>query len=123
MRIAIVQSDLAGMDALRRAISDGHEVAWVAKDGADAIQQSRRDKPDLILMDLLMPGMDGAETTRRIMAQTPCTILIVTPALEQNASKIFEALGAGAFDVVQTPGSGEKRSGIAELKVKIAGIA
>jgi two-component system response regulator WspF len=56
-----------------------------------------------LLMDLLMPVMDGVEATRRIMAATPCAILIVTGDVTRNTSKIFAAMGAGAVDVVATP--------------------
>ena len=61
------------------------------------------DRPDLILMDLIMPVMDGVEATRRIMAATPCAILVVTADVDGNSSKVFEAMGAGALDAVNTP--------------------
>jgi len=61
------------------------------------------DTPDLILMDLIMPKMDGVEATRRIMAQSPCAIVVVTASVDDNSSKVFEAMGAGALDAVNTP--------------------
>ena len=67
------------------------------------MEKCRQDTPDLILMDLMMPVMDGVEATRRIMANTPCGILVVTSTLDGHSAKVFEALGAGALDVVQTP--------------------
>src|ERR1700722_7098030 len=111
------------VEALRRGIASvpGYKLAWVAVDGADAVEQCRRDTPDLILMDLIMPVMDGAEATRRIMMHSPCAILIVTATLEGHSGKVFEALGAGALDVVQTPifgGNGQLEGGAA-LRVKI----
>jgi CheY-like chemotaxis protein len=54
-------------------------------------------------MDLLMPEMDGVEATRRIMAQNPCTILLVTVSVEANSWRVFEAMGHGALDAVDTP--------------------
>jgi two-component system response regulator WspF len=54
-------------------------------------------------MDLIMPVMDGVEATRRIMAATPCAILVVTADVTRNTSKVFAAMGAGALDVVSTP--------------------
>jgi chemotaxis response regulator CheB len=61
-------------------------------------------------MDLIMPVMDGVEATRRIMTATPCAILVVTATIEGNSSKVFEALGAGALDAVQTPQLGANGS-------------
>src|SRR6266849_2149579 len=93
------------VETLRRVIirEPGYLLAWVARDGAQAVEQCKQDTPDLILMDLLMPVMDGAEATRRIMNDTPCPILIVTCAIETHAAKVFQALGSGALDAVRTP--------------------
>src|SRR5258708_19109347 len=114
------------VEALRRVIlrEPGYRLAWVARDGAEAVEQCKRDTPDLILMDLMMPVMDGAEATRRIMKDTPCPILIVTSAIETHSVKVFEALGSGALDVVQTPvfGVSGETPGSAALKFKIDGI-
>ncbi|HAC63645.1 MAG TPA: chemotaxis response regulator protein-glutamate methylesterase, partial [Cyanothece sp. UBA12306] len=55
------------------------------------------------LMDIVMPGIDGVEATRVIMEHSPCAILIVTASIKSNSSKIFEAMGYGALDVVNTP--------------------
>jgi two-component system response regulator WspF len=123
MRIAIVNDLAIATEALRRVIraEPGYSLAWTAVNGADAIDRCRLDTPDLILMDLVMPIMDGAEATRRIMSQSPCAILVVPATLEGNLAKVFEALGAGALDAVQTPilgGSGQL-DGAAKLIVKI----
>jgi two-component system, chemotaxis family, response regulator WspF len=110
VRIAIV-NDLAAVVAFLRQIVSGvpgYEVAWVARDGAEAVKKCSADIPDLILMDLIMPGMDGVEATRRIMAEFPCPILIVTPTMERNTPKIFEAMGHGALDAISTPVSGNE---------------
>jgi len=126
MRIAIVNDAAIAAEALRRILLSvpGYELAWIASDGAEAVQMCRQDTPDLILMDLVMPVMDGAETTRQIMAQTPCAILVVTATVEGHCAKVFEALGAGALDAVQTPalaGSGQLQ-GVSALKFKIDAI-
>ena len=126
MRIAIVNDVAMATEALRRVVASvpEYELAWVAGDGAQAVEKCKQDTPDLILMDLMMPVMDGVEATRRIMAQTPCGILIVTGTVEGHAAKVFEALGAGALDVVQTPilaGSSQTR-GAAALRFKLGAI-
>ena len=105
MRIAIVNDVPLAVEAVRRVLrnSKQYELAWVAYDGVEAVARSGRDTPDLILMDLLMPNMDGVEATRRIMARNPCAILVVTADVSDNSPKVFEAMGAGALDAVNTP--------------------
>lgn len=105
MRIAIVNDTIIAVEAMRRVLvqAQGHELAWVARDGLEAVERCARDTPDLVLMDLLMPQMDGVEAIRRIMARTPCAIVVVTGSVNRHCSKVFEALGAGALDAVNTP--------------------
>jgi chemotaxis response regulator CheB len=80
-----------------------------------------KDTPDLVLMDLLMPVMDGIEATRKIMAGSPCAILVVTVSVGANAWRVFEAMGHGALDAVDTPalGTGDPRESAAPLLAKI----
>lgn len=123
MRIAIVNDLKMAVEILRRIITavPEYDIAWVAYDGAEAVEKCRRDTPDLILMDLIMPVMDGVEATRRIMQQSPCIILVVTATVGGNASKVFEAMGHGALDAVNTPaiGAGGDLTGASDLLVKI----
>ena len=83
-----------------------------------------RDRPDLILMDMIMPQIDGVEATRQIMLQSPCPILVVTSTVSGNISKVFEALGCGALDAVETPTIGQQGEllGSSPLLEKIARI-
>ena len=85
-----------------------HEVAWTASDGAEAIALARVDRPDLILMDLFMPGIDGVEATRRIMGESPCAILVVTSTVTGHLSKVYQAMGYGALDALDTPTLGRR---------------
>jgi two-component system response regulator WspF len=105
MRIAIVNDAVTAVEAMRRVLAKApqHSLAWTARDGAEAVKFCAGDRPDLILMDLIMPVMDGVEATRRIMAATPCPILVVTATVDGNSGRVFEALGAGALDAVNTP--------------------
>ncbi len=105
MRIAIVNDLAVAVEAMRRTLrhARGHELAWVARDGVEAVERCAKDTPDLVLMDLIMPQMDGVEATRQIMAHTPCAIVVVTASVDQHTSKVFEAMGAGALDAVDTP--------------------
>ncbi len=105
MRVAIVNDLELAIVALRRmlALDPGLELAWIARDGHEAVARARTDTPDLILMDLVMPVMDGVEATRRIMQETPCSILIVTATVEGNISRVYNALSAGALDAINGP--------------------
>ena len=105
MRIAIVNDTLIATEALRRIIRTvpNYVIAWSARDGAQAVTKCAKDTPDLILMDLIMPVMDGVEATRQIMSHSPCAILIVTSTVTGHSSKVFEAMGYGALDVVNSP--------------------
>ncbi|CAI8858173.1 MULTISPECIES: chemotaxis response regulator protein-glutamate methylesterase [Pseudomonas] len=126
MKIAIVNDMPLAVEALRRALAfePAHQVVWVARNGAEAVQLCAENTPDLILMDLIMPVMDGVEATRRIMAESPCAIVIVTVDRQQNVHRVFEAMGHGALDVVDTPalGAGNAQEAAAPLLRKILNI-
>ncbi|MDP2107007.1 MAG: response regulator, partial [Desulfobulbaceae bacterium] len=123
MKIGIVNDSVMAVEVLRRIIvtCPEHQVAWCAANGAEAVALCHQTPPDLVLMDLLMPVMDGVEATRRIMKTTPCAILIVTASVTGNSSLVYEAMGAGALDVVATPVLGLSGAGTAanELLRKI----
>lgn len=105
MRIGIVNDLPMAAELLRRIIvaAPEHTVAWIAADGQEAVAACARDLPDLVLMDITMPQMDGVEATRRIMAATPCPILLVTASVDANVSGVYEAMGHGALDAVDLP--------------------
>ena len=126
MRIAIVNDLPLAIEAIRRALATVplYKIAWTARDGAEAVRRCAEDKPDLILMDLIMPVMNGVEATKKIMAATPCAILIVTATVDGAATRVFEALSAGALDAVNTPTlvGAEGAQGAAALVGKIEAL-
>src|ERR1700733_10407074 len=123
MKIGIVNDLPLAVEALRRALAARHdyEVLWVAQDGQQAVDFCTAQRPDIVLMDLVMPNVDGIEATRRIMARAPCAILIVTVDVGANAWRVYEAMGAGALDAVDTPtlAGADSRRGVAALIGKI----
>lgn len=105
MNVAIVNDSKMAAEILRRILAElpDFTLAWTAYSGEEAIKLCAEARPDIILMDLVMPGIDGAETTRRIMQSTPCVILVVTATTVGNRDMVFEAMGYGALDAVNTP--------------------
>jgi two-component system, chemotaxis family, response regulator WspF len=126
MRVAIVNDLRIATEALRRVVlsQSVHTVAWTAPDGETAVRLCQEDPPDVVLMDLVMPGMNGAEATREIMRRCPCPILVVTATVAGNYALVCEALSHGAFDAVATPvlgGSSPLQAGAA-LLAKLANV-
>jgi two-component system response regulator WspF len=126
MRIGIVNDLPMAVEAMKRALAvrPDLELAWSAANGAEAVKKAAEDTPDLILMDLIMPVMDGVEATRRIMEESPCAVLIVTVSVGANVSKVYAAMGHGALDAVDTPalGFGDPRVSASPLLNKISTI-
>ncbi|CAN5310083.1 chemotaxis response regulator protein-glutamate methylesterase [soil metagenome] len=126
MKIGIVNDMPMAVEALQRAVSlePGFQVIWRAANGAEAVERCAIQRPDVILMDLIMPVMDGVEATRRIMAETPCAIVIVTVNVGRQTGRVFDAMGHGAVDAVDTPalGQGDIREAAAPLLRKIRNV-
>jgi two-component system response regulator WspF len=113
LKIAIVNDSLVAAESLRRVIDSvpEYQLVWTAYNGGEAVQRCGEHCPDVILMDLIMPEMDGVEATRRISARFDCAILVVTATIDGRTGKVFEAMGAGALDAVNTPVLGESGQG------------
>ncbi|MBO1048011.1 MAG: chemotaxis response regulator protein-glutamate methylesterase [Dolichospermum sp. DEX182a] len=127
MKIAIVNDKLVDINILRRIIESVpfYKVIWIARNGKEAISKCQENVPDLILMDLFMPVMDGVEATQHIINYYRCAILIVTRSKEDNIAQVYAAMGYGALDVVNTPviGTTKSSSMTDKLLYKIARIA
>lgn len=88
---ALFRSGVAGL--LRR--QEDFEVVGEAEDGAEALERAKELMPDLILMDVCMPGMGGVEATRRIKAVMPY-VKVVMLTISEDDKDLFEAIRAGA---------------------------
>jgi len=98
VRVLIVDDHAIVRKGIRALLSEagGFEVVAEADNGQAAVLRARESQPDVILMDLLMPGMDGIEATRQIISQQPqARILVLTSFAADN--KVFPAIKAGAL--------------------------
>ncbi len=123
IRVGIANDSAVAIEAIRKALVEEPrlQTAWVAYDGAQTVEKAAEDTPDVILMDLLMPKVDGVEATKRIMRDNPCSILVVSATLDGDYSGVFDAMGAGALDACAVPriGPDGSVSGSRELNDKI----
>ena len=92
---------------MRRMVSDilskaGYEIAGEAGDGKEAVEEYRKLKPDLITLDITMPGMDGIEALKAIKAEFPDAKVVMCSAMGQQAM-VIDAIQAGAKDFVVKP--------------------
>ena len=96
MRILIADDHTLFRDSLRSLLtSHGFEIVGEAREGGEAIELTRRLQPDIVLMDLSMPGLDGLSATRLISAEMPQVKVVVLTASDDDA-KLFEAIKSGA---------------------------
>lgn len=80
------------------------EVIGAARDGNDVVEKARQLQPDIITMDVNMPGQDGITALQYIVNEKICPVIMVSSLTQEGAVTTFEALELGAFDFVPKPG-------------------
>lgn len=97
MRVLIVDDEPPARDRLRQLLADTgeHEVAGEAGNGHEALEIAAAEKPDVVLLDIRMPGMDGIETAHHLNKMAVPPAVIFTTAYDQYAIDAFEANAIG----------------------------
>jgi NarL family two-component system response regulator LiaR len=97
IRVLLVDDHAVVREGLRNflALQDGLEIVGEASEGNEAIEQAQRLEPDVILMDLVMPGLDGIGAMRQLRARSPASrVIVLTSFLEDE--RVLPAIQAGA---------------------------
>lgn len=109
IRILIADDSILVRAVLRDTLNAALDMNVVAEatNGAEAVALTAALKPDIIIMDIMMPVMDGLEATETIMAKIPTPILILSATLDEKDVKLaFTAIKKGALDVMGKPAAG-----------------
>lgn len=101
-RILIVDDDPGVRELLQDYLKSRGYTVEAAADGLSTLEAVRRDPPDLLLLDLMMPGMNGMEVLRKLpLSAKGMTVIVVTAVTEEDVGRA--ALRAGAMDYITKP--------------------
>ncbi|WP_433292316.1 chemotaxis-specific protein-glutamate methyltransferase CheB [Actinoplanes sp. CA-030573] len=105
IRVLLVEDSATMRGHLRESLAADPELHVVgeATDGGQAVEMVGRLRPDVVTMDMMLPTMSGLVATEHIMAEHPTPILVVSSADRQELFSTYNALAAGAVDVLEKP--------------------
>jgi two-component system, chemotaxis family, chemotaxis protein CheY len=117
----LLADDLSFMRMVQREVlkDRGYEVVGEAANGLEAVELFERLRPDLTILDITMPHMNGLEATKRILAKDPSAAIIICSALGQQ-KLIVEAIQLGIKDFIVKPFKPERLIGAIEKALKQA---
>lgn len=97
MKVLIVDDEKPARDRLRQILDDedGYDVVGEAGNGHDAVTLAAEHEPDIVLLDIRMPGLDGIETAHQLNALEPTPAVVFTTAYDEYAVDAFEARAIG----------------------------
>jgi len=105
-KVVLVEDSPVALEILQRLLNSSPEVDVVgtARNGAEGLEVITKTKPDVICTDFMMENMDGLELTRRVMAEDPRPILVISNFVQKaDVDNVFSLLQAGAADVFPKP--------------------
>ncbi|MBT8406867.1 MAG: response regulator, partial [Deltaproteobacteria bacterium] len=102
IRVLIVDDVKSARDLLEEILATDQrfQVVGAVEDGLEAVTVALELRPDLITMDIRLPGIDGFEAVERILLQHPVPIVMITASVGNQEEKLFRAFNAGALDVL-----------------------
>ena len=102
MTVLIVEDNAGMRSLLRRALAGTADQVWECSDGADALEAFKEHQPDVVLMDMRMPRMDGLKATRQIRQSYPTArIVIVSDYDDEDLRIAASAAGASGYTLKQ----------------------
>ncbi|WP_433210451.1 response regulator transcription factor [Dactylosporangium sp. CS-047395] len=101
-RVLVVDDDPTVSDVVRRYLERADFGVRLASDGQRALDEYTRERPDLVVLDLMLPGIDGLEVCRRLRTQDPTLPIIMLTALGEESDRVL-GLEIGADDYVTKP--------------------
>jgi len=117
LRVLLVDDSEVQLLVIRDILEDGHVEVMIAKNGKEALESARANRPDLILLDIVMPVMDGIETARQLRDQAETALVpIIMVTSQRDAEDMENAFVGGCNDYITKPVMRE------ELLVKVQAL-
>src|ERR1035438_10780554 len=113
IRILVVDDSPFMRKSLQKMLEEAPDLRVVAtaRDGIDALEKIQEHKPDIVTLDIEMPRMDGLTCLKKIMADHPMPVLMVSSLTQEGAQATLDALSLGALDFIP------KESGFASMSI------
>ncbi len=105
IKVLVVDDSFVMRTLIKDIISSDPDLQVVgeAANGSDALEKVRLLSPDVLLLDIEMPGMDGIECMKRLKLISPCKIVVVSSVAQVGSPQAMEARRLGAVDVISKP--------------------
>jgi two-component system chemotaxis response regulator CheY len=118
LNVLIVDDSMLATEVLKNALHElGHKVVKTAKSGIEAVAAYKSSNPDIVTMDVTMPGMDGIAATQKIIKEFPDARIVMVTSHAQKGM-VMDALKAGAKGYILKPLQTDK---LREVLIKVVG--